>query len=265
MNHVVIVTGGGRGLGRAFAVALARNHWRVAIASRTLQELNATVELIRAEGAEATAIPADVTDQRDVGNLVSVAEEKLGPIDLLVNCAGVGAPYGPFWETAAAEWWRNVEVNLKGPVLCCQAVIKGMIARRCGRIVNVSSGVGTASFANMSAYVTSKTALIRFTEVAADELRPFGVAVFAIHPGTVRTAMTEDVLHSAAGRKWLPWFGDIFKNKQDVTSQPAEELVLYLASGKADALSGRFFSAPFPHHQTDRIVKENLNVLRLRT
>ena len=267
MDQVALVTGGGRGLGRAFAVALAKNGMRVGVASRSGVELNVTLALLHAEGIEAVAIPTDVTDEAAVHNMVSVTEEKLGPIDLLINGAGVGAPFGPTWETDSSEWWRNIEVNLRGPMLCCKSVVKGMIERRRGRIINVASGAGTRSIPYMSAYVTGKAALIRLTEVLADELRQHGVSVFAIQPGTVRTAMAEELIRSEAGRRWLPWFKKIFDDGQNDTSEPGERLVLYLASGNADALSGRFFAAPEApanlENQTEHILKNDLNVLRM--
>lgn len=268
MNEVALVTGGGRGLGRAFALALADGGMRVAVASRNEEELDATVALLRARGAEAVGIPTDVTDEEAVLRMVSLTEETLGPISLLVNSAGTSAPFGPTWETSSTEWWRNIEVNLKGPMLCGKAVVKGMIHRQQGRIINVASGAGTVSIPYMSAYVTGKAALIRFTEVLADEVRPHGVSVFAIQPGTVRTAMAEDLMRSESGARWLPWFKEIFDSGRDDSSKPGEDLVLHLASGKADALSGRFLAAPgAPENladQTDHILEENLNVLRIR-
>ena len=266
--QVALVTGGGRGLGRAFALALGGAGMRVAVASRSVEELNETVALLRGQGTDGIAIPTDVTDEEAVRRMVVTAEEKLGPVGLLVNNAGVGGPFGPTWETDSAEWWRNLEVNVKGPLLCSNAVLPGMVERRAGRILNVASGAGAASFPYMSAYVTGKAALIRLTEVLADELRPHGISVFAIQPGTVRTALTDELTESDTGRRWLPWFQKIFEEGRDVSSQPAEELVLYLASGQADALSGRLFAAPGApgnlEGQAERILKENLNVLRLR-
>ena len=268
MDRVALITGGGRGLGRAFAVALARNGLDVAVASRNAEELNATVALLRAEKARCVAIPADVTNDAAVREMVSITQQQLGSISLLVNAAGVGAPFGPTWETDSDEWWRNVEVNLKGTMLCCKAVVTDMIARREGRIINVASGAGTVSIPYMSAYVTSKAAVIRFTEVLADEVRQYGVSVFAIQPGTVRTAMSEELMQSESGKRWLPWFKKIFDENRDDSSLPGENLVLYLASGKADVLSGRFFAAPAaPDNvldQVDQILKDNRNVLRIR-
>lgn len=235
MPQVALVTGGSRGIGRALALSLARHGWRVAVASRTPASL---------EEIGALDIRADVTSEPDVRRMVAATEEKLGPIDLLVNNAGIGGPFGPTWECDSGEWWRAQEVNVKGPLLCCNAVLPGMVARKSGRVVNIASGAGTVSIPYMGSYVVSKCALIRLTEILGDELRPHGVSVFAIQPGTVRTAMSEGVVQSEAGRRWLPWVQKVFDEGQDVTTEPAEELVLYLASGQADALSGRLFSAP---------------------
>ena len=117
-----------------------------------------------------------------------------------------------------------------------------MIARGGGRIVNVASGAGTFAIPYLGAYVTSKTALIRFTEILALETASHGIRVFAIEPGTVRTAMAEYALESEEGQRWLPWLGEIFKQGEDVPPDHAADLVVLLASGRADALSGRFFT-----------------------
>ncbi len=258
---VALVTGGGCGLGRAFAVALARNGMRVAVAARSANQLEETVELIRSEGHEAISVPTDVTLKAAVETMIDTVEAELGPVDLLVNSAGAGTPFGPTWELDAEEWWRTLETNVKGPLLCCNAVLHGMTERRRGRIINVASGAGTRSIQYMSAYVTSKAALIRFTEVLADEVREHGVSLFAIQPGTVRTAMAEELMQSEAGEQWLPWFKNIFDEGRDDPPEAGAELVLYLASGEADALSGRFFSAPGIPAE---IRARDLHVLRMR-
>jgi NAD(P)-dependent dehydrogenase (short-subunit alcohol dehydrogenase family) len=169
-------------------------------------------------------------------------ERELGPIDLLVNSAGAIKPFGPIWENDPTEWWRTMEVNVRGPLVCAQLVLPGMLARRRGRIVNVTSGAGTVSTPFYTSYVTSKAALIRLTECVALETKPYGIAVFAIAPGTVRTKMTEYSLGSHEGQTWLPWFRRIFDEHIDVPPERAAELVLNLASGRADALSGRTVS-----------------------
>src|SRR5262249_3439626 len=135
-----------------------------------------------------------------------------------------------------------VEVNLRGPMLCSRAVLPGMIARRCGRIVNVASGAGTWAIPYLGAYVTSKTALIRLTEIVAAEVAELGIKLFAIEPGTVRTGMAEYALGSEEGQRWLPWLREIFEQERDVSADHAARLVTLLASGRVDALSGRFFT-----------------------
>jgi NAD(P)-dependent dehydrogenase (short-subunit alcohol dehydrogenase family) len=243
-GRVAIVTGGGRGFGRAFALALAGAGMRVAVAARTERQLEETVALIRARGGEAMTVPADVSNTQAVSRMVRAVEDQFGEIDLLVNNAGIARPFGPTWEADPEEWWRSLEVNLKGPLVCSAAVMRGMVKRKRGRIINVASGAGTVSIPYMSAYVTGKTALIRLTEVLADEARSYGISVFAIQPGTVRTAMAEDLIRSDAGQRWMPWFKRIFDEGRDDSFQPGVDLVLYLASGQADALSGRIFAAP---------------------
>jgi NAD(P)-dependent dehydrogenase (short-subunit alcohol dehydrogenase family) len=116
----------------------------------------------------------------------------------------VVGPLGPFAESDAAAWWRTLEVNLQGQILCAHRALPAMIARRRGRIINIASGGGAAMLPYFSAYVTSKTALIRFSECLAYELKPHGIAVFAMGPGTVSTAMSEHSLNSAEGRTWPP-------------------------------------------------------------
>jgi NAD(P)-dependent dehydrogenase (short-subunit alcohol dehydrogenase family) len=268
-SKVAFITGGGRGFGRAFAIALASQGWRVAVAARSPDQVEETAQMTRAaSGGEAIAITADVTSRHDVQAMVRRTESELGQIELLINNAGQGRPYGPTWDTDPDEWWSAIETNLRGPMLCCSQVLPGMIRARRGRIINVASGAGTFSIPYMSAYVTGKTALIRFTEVLADETRQHGVSVFAIQPGTVMTEMAKDAVQS----EWLPWLRRIFEEGRGDTFEPGTELtelMLYLASGQADALSGRMFMAPgTPPDIAARaaeIQAQELHVLRLRT
>jgi NAD(P)-dependent dehydrogenase (short-subunit alcohol dehydrogenase family) len=174
---------------------------------------------------------------------VAEVEEKLGPVDLLVNNAGHGGRIAPSWEVEPDEWWQCVGVNFLGPFLCARAVLPRMIARRRGRIVNTASAVGLRHFPNHSAYTVSKAAVIRLSEALAAEVKEHGISVFAIHPGEVETVMTKTQFWTEGCRKWYPEFynrltkGEVFK-----PAEPAGQLVVYLASGRADALSGCFIS-----------------------
>lgn len=242
-GQVAIVTGGGRGIGRAIAQRLAAAGASVAVIARSKNEIDETVRLIQENSeASACAFPADVTDAEAVRESLRAIEHDLGPIDILVNNAASVKPFGPFWESDVEEWWRTMEVNLRGVALYTRAILPGMVGRGRGRIVNISSGAGAVAAPYYSSYVVSKAALIRFTECLAMEAGPRGVRVFAISPGTVRTAMTDYSLYSEEGKKWLPWFKRIFDEGIDVPADRPAELVLKLASGNYDVLSGRMLS-----------------------
>jgi NAD(P)-dependent dehydrogenase (short-subunit alcohol dehydrogenase family)/uncharacterized protein YndB with AHSA1/START domain len=267
-GQVAVVTGGGRGIGRAIAQALAAAGASVAVVARSAHELAETVALIALGGGRARAFPADVTDAKGIRKTFAEIQRSLGPVDLLVNNAGAVGPIGPFWDTDDEEWWRAVEVNLRGPMHCSRAVLPGMIARRRGRIINVASGAGLLPMAYLSAYVTAKTALVRFTENLAAETKPHGISLFVISPGAVRTAMSEYSLFSPEGQRWLPWFRKIFEEGLDVPVERPARLVLDLASGKADPLSGRFLSVQDDLdvllESSSEIEKESLYALRMR-
>ena len=266
-GQIGVVTGAARGLGRAFAVGLSQAGMSLAIADVRRDELNQTLRLIESAGGKGTAISTDVSDATAVAEMIKSVEQKLGPIDLLVNNAAVAGPAGPTWEADPKAWWHCQEVNLRGPFLCAHAVLPGMIARKRGRIVNVASASGTVSVPYLSAYVTSKAALIRFTETLAYEVRPHGVSVFSLHPGAVQTPMNEELL-ATVGSQWLPWLEHIFQRGEDETTEPGTKLVLFLASGKADELSGKFFMVPENPEdlmgRANEIRQKDLYTLRLR-
>jgi NAD(P)-dependent dehydrogenase (short-subunit alcohol dehydrogenase family) len=265
---VALVTGGGRGLGRAFAVALAEAGMSVAILARSSDQLAETESLMRQSGAKTLSLAADVTNPAGVQTAMARVEEALGPLDLLVNNAGVAGPCGPVDEIDASDWWRCVETNLYGAFLCSHSALPSMKERKRGRIVNVASLAGGFAIPYLSAYVASKAALIRFTETLALEIAPFGLSTFAIHPGTVRTAMSEALLNSEAARSRIPWFEWTFQHGQDVPTDEAVGLLLFLARGSADRLSGRLFLVPEdPAKIVSRareIESEDLYTLRLR-
>lgn len=266
-GSVAIVTGAGRGLGRATALALAQAGASVAVVARSEEQLAETVRGVTEAGGNTLAFVADVTDAAAVERMAREVERTVGPVDLLVNNAGTMGPLGPIWEAEPGEWWHSIEVNLRGPYLCSRALLPGMIERRRGRIINVSTSAATVAVAHLGAYVIAKTGLIRFTENLAAELLNSGVSVFAISPGTVRTAMSEHVLKSEAGKKWLPWFRKLFDRGRDVPPERAAQLVVQLASGRADALTGRFIDVSDDLgellERLDEIQHDNLYTLRV--
>jgi NAD(P)-dependent dehydrogenase (short-subunit alcohol dehydrogenase family) len=189
------VTGGGRGLGRAFAQALAHSGAAVAITARTESQLNETIRLIEAGGRKALALPADVTDRPAMQQVVAEVERQLGPVDLLINNAAVITPLGYDWEVAPDEWWRTLEINLRAPYLCTKLVLPSMLARHHGRIVNVSSVAAYEPLPYASAYSTSKAALSHKTRLLAAAVKQYGLSAFALAPFGP-TAMVETVATS---------------------------------------------------------------------
>ena len=245
-GQVALVTGGGRGLGQAFALALAGAGAAVAVTARTQGEIDETCRRIADAGGTAVAIAADVTEREALPRVVAQVEKSLGAITLLVNSAGVFSAVALFAEIDPDEWWREVEINLRGPALCTRAVLPAMIARGHGRIVNLASGAGLRALETCSAYCVGKAALIRLTESVAIETATHGISVFAVDPGTVRTPLSEHaILSELMGRRapWVQeWFRGLDAHDQFTPIELSVQLVLALASGKADALSGCFIS-----------------------
>jgi NAD(P)-dependent dehydrogenase (short-subunit alcohol dehydrogenase family) len=267
-GHVAIVTGGGRGIGRAMAQALAMAGAAVTVVARSEDQLTDTVRLIEGAGGRALALAADVTDPRAVARMVEATEQQLGPVDVLVNNAGVGGPIGPLWEVDPEEWWRGVEVHLRGTFLCARAVLAGMIPRRQGRIINVVGGGAGRPYPYMSSYGCAKAAMVRLTDTPAAETQEYHIAVFAIRPGWVRTALTEEVLQSEAGQRWMPQAHTPFEQGRDRPPERAAQLVTFLASGHGDGLSGRclFVGDDVAElvQRAEEIQREDLYVLRFR-
>jgi NAD(P)-dependent dehydrogenase (short-subunit alcohol dehydrogenase family) len=239
-GQVALVTGAGRGIGRATARALAAVGAEVAVLSRSADQVAETAALISGGGGRALALAGDVTDRAAVTASVQAVLGRFGQIDLLVNNAGANTVFGPAWEVDPDAWWADVRVNLLGPFLCSAAVLPAMVGRRRGRIVNIASGTAGRAFPNNSAYASSKAALVRLTDCLAAEAAPHDVSVFALGPGTVRSAMSLGLERCVAGRRWL---GDAIAALRFVPVEVPAAAVVLLASGQADELSGRWLDA----------------------
>jgi len=244
MPSRALVTGGGRGIGAGIARELASDGWEVTVTGRTA----AQVEEVAAE-IGGTAVVGDVSKRADVERMLAAA----GAIDLLVANAGV-ALWEDSWETDIDEWWQVLEVNVLGAYLTCRLALPGMIERGGGRIVITGSGAAYLPGSTSGAYSASKAAVCRFGEVLATQVKDDNVKVFVISPGLVKTELIGGRMPDDA--PWTP-------------PELAPRLVRELASGRFDALSGRYIHAEHDppdelEQRIDRVLSEDLNAIRLR-
>jgi NAD(P)-dependent dehydrogenase (short-subunit alcohol dehydrogenase family) len=261
-GQVVVVTGGAGVIGRAICEAFGRAGASVAVADLIDGPRDATVAAIRQAGGRALGVHLDVTDRAVVDGMVETVERELGPIDLLINNAGHIGAIGPIWEVDPDLWWRAYEVNVRGAMLCSRAVLIGMVARRHGRIINLTSGSALAASQAFSAYPSSKTAVTRLTEHMAADAREYGVTVVAITPGMVHTPLAQAILES----EWTPHYREAFEQRS-VSPNLAADRCVAIATGRADRLTGCFiqFSDDLDElaRRADEIEARGLHRLRI--
>lgn len=233
MSGVALVTGGSRGIGRALAAALTRAGVDVAVTGRDAAALQQAVH----EGDAALALPGDAASPADVAAAVAAAQDALGPLDLAVANAGRFATGGVLWESDPDDWWRDVEVNLRGVALLAHAALPGMVARGQGRFVALGSGFGNAVTRHGSGYGVSKTAVHRLVESLGTELAGTGVTAFTLSPGRVRTDMQLGFPEgfAAANPDFLVPPPDGY-----VPAEAVAALLLRVGRGELDPLSGRY-------------------------
>lgn len=266
-DQVALITGGGRGLGRAFAQALTAAGAKVAITARTQSQLNETVTLIEAAGGTAIAFTVDVTDRPAMEHVIREVEEKLGPIDRLVNNAAVLTPLGYDWEVDLDEWWRTMEINVRGPFLCTQLVLPHMMTRRRGRIVNISSVAAHEAFPYATTYCASKAALTQMTNWLAAAVKEHGISVFALAPFS-----PTDMLEILATSPNVPAEVNVaFRAallEAASQTQASVQMLMFLASGQADQFTGRHISHSDSMDdlllRSEEILRDDLYTLRLR-
>ncbi|MBK7579004.1 MAG: SDR family oxidoreductase [Myxococcales bacterium] len=189
-GKTAVITGGGRGIGSAVAHALSRAGARLLVAARSRDQVERVAAELTRDGFEAHATTCDVTQEDSVEALLAHASQKLGPVDILINNAGI-ASSAPIKATTLDDWNRVLAVNATGPFLCTRAFIAGMAERRWGRVVNVASITSRMGAPYVGAYTASKHAVLGFTRVAAAEYADKGVTINAVCPGYVDTEMTQ--------------------------------------------------------------------------
>lgn len=236
---VALITGGSRGVGRAVAFGLGAAGFSVAILARPSAALEETHALLGRRGVSSAAYEADVRDHDAVASAVAATEDELGPISTVINNAGTSLAVGPLWEVDPRDWWTDVETSLGGAFNVCRSVIPRMIARGRGRILNVSSYAGLRAAPYQNGYGCAKAGLANLTESLYESLKPYGIGVFTVTPGFVRTDLTMQLRQSPEGQQWLPEL----QEREALGTDLFVRLAVVVALGGADILSGRFIHA----------------------
>ncbi|MGA8767984.1 MAG: SDR family oxidoreductase [Candidatus Acidiferrales bacterium] len=244
-GQIAIVTGGGRGIGKGIALRLAAAGAAVALTSRNKAQLEQVLAAIEAAGGRGLAVAGDATKREDVARVARATSEELGGVTLLVNNAGLAGPYGPIGIVDPDAWWAAQEVHIRAPLLFMSAVLPGMIERRAGRIINISSPRCHMLTANLSAYSLGKAAQNRLAELVANEVKQYGVTTFALDPGSIMTEMADETMTSPDAQRWVPQMVErLHEMKGKLGPQDGmqwcTDRCLALAAGKYDALSGRY-------------------------
>jgi NAD(P)-dependent dehydrogenase (short-subunit alcohol dehydrogenase family) len=209
-------------------------------------------------------VVADVTDEWAMGTALNRLRSHFGPIDLLINNAGIVGPFGPTWEANLDDWWQVMEVNVKGTLIATQLALPEMVGRRHGRILNMSSHAGVFRWPMVSAYSVSKASIVKFTENLALETSRYGIPVFSVHPGLLQIGMGEAIANEPdpddlARAHVYAWVRQEWEEGRGADPVDAVDLLVRLASGRYDALSGRQLSV---HDDIDGLLEQIEDVRR---
>lgn len=189
-DKVALITGGGRGIGKAVALAYGREGAKLALCARTGSEIEESAKEIEKLGTECLSVACDVSLEEPVAKLVDQVRRRFGRIDILINNAGVMTRPAPVTQIEVKKWDYTIAVNLRGPFLVTRAVLPSMMRQRSGAIINLSSSIGRGAYANFAAYAASKWGIEGFTQTLAAEVRSYNIRVNSVAPGYVATKLT---------------------------------------------------------------------------
>ena len=257
-GKVAVVTGAGRGVGRAVAVEFAEAGAAVALAARTVDEIESVTEKIRASGSRAIAVPTDVTRQSEVDTLFAQTRDELGEVDILVNNAAIIGPTGKLWETNLTDWHEVFDINLFSMVRCASSALPSMVERGYGKIINVGSTAGwTDSWvpgnAEQAAYAATKAAIMRFSVCLAQQVKADGVNVNCVGV-SANTRMSDEArlaLARVRGTPPPPTMDDLPLDQQVLPERNAP-LFVFLASSLSDNITGQYLEANQMPHRAPR-------------
>jgi NAD(P)-dependent dehydrogenase (short-subunit alcohol dehydrogenase family) len=264
LDHLVtVVTGASQGLGKAIAREFVLEGAHVALCARDEKLINAAAAdlkgLARADQILFGAT-CDVSVEKDVERFFDEVRRRIGPVNVLVNNAGVYGPKGESEKVDFQEWARAIEINLHGTFLPCRCAIRQMKELRRGKIINLSGGGATAPLPRISAYAASKAAVVRLTETLAEELRDFAIDANAIAPGALNTRLLEEILNAGPDAVGKQFYQKSLKQRDSggVPLEKAARLCVYLASELSDGISGKLISAQWDPWENLHAFQEQL-------
>ncbi len=271
-NLVTLVTGGSQGLGKIIAKAFLDEGAHVAMCGRNhalLDSAKAELKVGAGSGREILALPCDVSDDKSVCALFSEIEQYFGPLDVLVNNAGMYGPMGPSEDVPLESWKRAIEINLLGTFVPIRYAVHQMKSKGRGKIINLSGGGATSPLPRFSAYAASKAAVVRLTETLAEELRPHSIDVNAIAPGPLNTRLLSEVLAAGPQVVGAEFYEKALKQQSSggAPLEKAADLCVYLASSLSDGITGKLISAlwdPWPKLHEFRTQLNTSDIYALR-
>ncbi|PMC39293.1 hypothetical protein CJ195_05010 [Bacillus sp. UMB0899] len=257
MEHrkVVVITGATRGIGRNMALFFAEKGYIVIGTGRDSERLNAVKAELDTYSSEHSMISMDITQPKEIKNVVESIMKQYGKIDVWINNAGAFKAIGPTWEVKSSDWINDVTTNLFGTFHCVQAIVPVMISQGFGSMINIVGGGTVGAFKYGNGYGTSKTAVARLTENLSEELDDTPIKVFALDPGLNDTDMTRYQRNTEVGQRYLSDIEDLFEQEIDVSPFQAPQFAYYMANGELDLYKGRVVSV----YDQVEVLKENAN------
>ena len=240
-GKVAVITGSGRGLGREIALAMSEHGARLALMSRSLDELSEVAEKIKTHGGSVLVFPGDIAEERSVRQLVTKTMDAFSTVDILVNNAAVIGPPSIISATDNKDWRRTLSINLLGAYNVTRSVLPMMIQKQSGKIINITSGLGQRPYSRFCAYSVSKAGLIQLTRSLSEELKEYNIQVNAIDPGVMNTKMQSGIRNldeKALGSEVYQRFHMLYEQRLLKDAGEVAPLAVFLASKATDHLTG---------------------------